>query len=543
MNFAKERPSGRNFPNRNSRRRGHGLPIDFLPLLPPVALLASAGAGFLNAGCRPRFAPVMAEAAALLALLAAGVSAAALILTGPATTPVIGLRGVGLSMRLDAVSGTMLLLVTFVGWVVVRYARTYLDGEARQGAFIGWLCVTLASVLLLVIAGNLVQLVLAWIATSLSLHRLLLFYPDRVAAQRAARKKFITARVGDVALIAAAAALAAAYGSADIGPILRAARAGEGGGPAVLAAGFLALAAMLKSAQFPTHGWLTEVMEAPTPVSALLHAGVINAGGFLLIRFADVMLAAPGVLAILVMVGGFTALFGSLVMLTQPAVKTSLAWSTVAQMGFMIFECGLALFPLALLHVVAHSLYKAHSFLASGGAVERVAAIRRPGPVATPDADAVGRAFLSALVIYVVIGLAFGLTHKSPQALALGAILIFGVAYMLAQGFADMAPRALTLRAAVYAVATAAGYFALQAAATSLTAGLLPAPPSPGALQWALMLLAVVSFGLAAVGQAIFPLWADHPAAAGLRVHLSNGLYANALFDRIVGGWSARRAS
>ena len=111
-------------------------------------------------------------------------------------------------------------------------------------------------------------------------------------------------------------------------------------------AGLLALAALLKSAQFPTHGWLTEVMEAPTPVSALLHAGVINAGGFLLIRFADVMLLAPGVLAVLAMVGGFTALFGALVMLTQPAVKTSLAWSTVAQMGFMILQWGW--FPLAL---------------------------------------------------------------------------------------------------------------------------------------------------------------------------------------------------
>jgi len=309
------------------------------------------------------------------------------------------------------------------------------------------------------------------------------------------------------------------------------------------AAGLLALAAMLKSAQFPTHGWLTEVMETPTPVSALLHAGVINAGGFLLIRFADVMLLAPGVLAVLVMIGGFTALFGSLVMLTQPAVKTSLAWSTVAQMGFMIFECGLALFPLALLHIVAHSLYKAHAFLASGDAVERVAAICRPGPIAIPDAAAVGRAFLSALVIYVLVGLGFGLMHKSPQAIALGAILIFGVAYMLAQGFADQAPRALTQRTAVYAVATSIGYFALQMAATLLTAGVLPATLSPGPLEWALIVLAVISFGLVAIVQAMFPLWAYHPAAAGLRVHLSNGLYANAVFDRLLGGWSTRGAS
>jgi NAD(P)H-quinone oxidoreductase subunit 5 len=186
---------------------------------------------------------------------------------------------------------------------------------------------------------------------------------------------------------------------------------------------------LLKSAQFPTHGWLTEVMKTPTPVSALLHAGVINAGGFLLIRFADVMLLAPGVLAALVMFGGFTALFGRLVMLTQPAVKTSLAWSTVAQMGFMILECGLALFPLALLHIVAHSLYKVHSFLASGTAVENVAAIRRPGPVAVPKSGAVARAFLLAVAIYGLVGFAFGFQNKSPQAIALGAILIFGVAY------------------------------------------------------------------------------------------------------------------
>ena len=521
------------------------MPVHLLPFLAPVPLLVSAAAGFLNAGPRPRFLAGLAQAAALLALAAALAAAAGLIVFGPGSSPVIGLHGVGLSARLDAVSAVMLLLVTFIGWVVVRYAGTYLDGEARQGPFTGWLCLTLAAVLLLVAAGNLVQLVAAWIATSLFLHRLLLFYPDRVAAQRAARKKFVTARAGDVALVGAAALLAMAYRTVDIAAILNAARAGEGGGPAVAAASLLALAAMLKSAQFPTHGWLTEVMETPTPVSALLHAGVINAGGFLLIRFADLLLLAPGVLAVLVMAGGFTALFGSLVMLTQPAVKTSLAWSTVAQMGFMIFECGLALFPLALLHIVAHSLYKAHSFLASGGAVERVAAIRRPGPVAIPGAVAVGRAFVSALVIYLVVGLCFGLTHKSPQAIALGAILIFGVAYMLAQGFADAAPRALTRRTAAYAVATSVGYFALQLAATSVTAGVLPPTPAPGPLQWALIVLAVISFGLVAIVQAMFPLWAYHPAAGGLRVHLSNGFYANAVFDRLVGAWSApgRRAA
>ena len=408
----------------------------------------------------------------------------------------------------------------------------------------GWLCLTLACVLLLVLAGNLTQLVVAWIATSLLLHRLLLFLsgPRRGPARGAQEVRHGPDR-----------GCGAGRRGRDAGDRIRHHRHRDDpsccqGGPgrrvcARPPPALLAVAALLKSAQFPTHGWLTEVMEAPTPVSALLHAGVINAGGFLLIRFADVMLLAPGVLAVLVMIGGFTAIFGGLVMLTQPAVKTSLAWSTVAQMGFMILECGLALFPLALLHIVAHSLYKAHSFLASGGAVDSVAAIRRPGPVAIPKAGAVARAFLSALAIYVAIGFAFGFQHKSPQAIALGAILIFGVAYLLAQGFADAAPRALTRRTAVYAVATSISYFALQIFAVWLTTGVLPPAPAPGPLEWALIVLAVISFGLVAVVQAMFPLWAYHPAAAGLRVHLSNGFYANAVFDRLLRGWSVRKAS
>ena len=515
------------------------MPIDLLPFAPPLLLLVAAGIGFAQPGRIGRSALALIE---LLALLPIGMALGALALlmtAGPHTTTLVS----GLSVRLDVVSAVMMMLVSFIGWIVVRYAAVYLDGEARQGTFMAWLCTTLAMVLLLVTAGSLIQLVAAWIATSLALHRLLLFYPERVAAQRAARKKFVTARAGDAALIGAALLLAMAYGTTDMSTILSAARAGTGGVMVIAAAGLLAMAALLKSAQFPLHGWLTEVMEAPTPVSALLHAGVINAGGFLLIRFADVMLLAPGVLAVLVMIGGFTALFGGLVMLTQPAIKTSLAWSTVGQMGFMIMQCGLALFPLALLHIALHSLYKAHAFLASGGAVETIAAARRPGPVAIPRPAAVGRAFIAALAMFTLIGLAFGFQHKSPQAIALGAILIFGVAYLLAQGLADTAPRALTRRMGVYALAASVGYFTLHAVALWLTAGTLPATPAPGPLEWTLMVLAVLSFGLVAVAQSMFPLWAYHPAAAGLRVHLSNGLYANALFDRLLGGWALRQSA
>ncbi|UWR31860.1 oxidoreductase (plasmid) [Sulfitobacter sp. W002] len=513
-----------------------------LPLLAPAVLIAAAVMLHLRRNIAAMAAAKLSEAATLLALLVAIVSLALLVALGEGDGPLFGFVGVGLSARVDIVSVTMLLLVTFIGWIVTRYARTYLDGEAQQTHFTVWLLATLAAVSLLVQSGNVVQFVGAWVATSLCLHRLLLFYPARVAAQRAAYKKFVTARGGDVALILASGLLIAAYGTTQISQMLAAARLGEGGGLAVAATALLALAAVLKSAQFPTHGWLTEVMETPTPVSALLHAGVVNGGGFLLIRFADVMLLSPLMLAVLVGIGGFTALFGGVVMLTQPTVKVSLAWSTVSQMGFMILQCGLALFPLALLHILAHSLYKAHAFLSAGGAVERVAATRRPGPVAVPDLRAVARAFGLAIAIYGIVyttsGALFGFGSKSPQAVALGAILIFGVAYLLAQGLADAAPRALTRRTALMSVVATLAYFALQRGSEWVSAGTLPLAPVAGPMEWALILLALVSFGAVAVAQSTLPLWSHHPAAQGLRVHLVNGLYINAIEDRLLRGWS-----
>ena len=507
--------------------------MSHLLLLGPL-LAALAGLVLLvrpgpRAGGRLRL-PEMAMLAQLLATLAAAVG---LALKGSATLGLIGAAGVGLSVRLDIVSVALALTVGFVGWVVLRFSRVALDGEAGQGAFMGWMSLTLAAVLALVVAGNLIQLVVAWVGVGAALNRLLLFYPERPRARRAAAKKSLSGLIASTALMGAVVLMIHGFGTTDIATITTSVHAGQVPANMWLVALLLAVAAVFKSALIPTHGWLTEVMEAPTPVSALLHAGVVNAGGFLLIRFAEVMLAAPAVLTALALVGGFSALVAAAVATTQPAVKTSLAWSTCAQMGFMVLQCGLGLFPLALLHIVAHSLYKAHAFLSSGGAVEAVTAIRRPGPVAVPSGRAVARAFALALAIYAGAGALFGIGHMAPQAVALGAILIFGVAYLIAQGMADAAPWALTLRTTAMSGAATLAYFAFHAGANALSAGTLPLPPAPDPLTWAVMVLSVAGFGLAAVAQATFPLWAGHPAAAGLRVHLMNGLYLNALTDRM----------
>ncbi len=513
-----------------------------LSLFAPLALLPVAAWAVVQPGRRPGLLPKASEAAALVALALATAGLVQLWHGGPAKLTLLD-GPIDLSLAFDAVSITMTVLVAFVGWIVMRYARTSLDGERREGAFHGLMLATLAAVLVLVQAGSLLVMMVAFGVIGVTLRHLLLFYPDRAQAQRAATKFAWVWHVGDGALILATLLLAFTFGTTDLA---RLSSAASGGLPWLghVAVAFLILTAALKTAAFPLHGWLTEVMEAPTPVSALLHAGIINAGGFLLIRTAFVVQASPGAMAALVLLGGLTALFGAVVMLTQSAVKTALAWSTVAQMGFMLLQCGLGLWPLALLHIVAHSLYKAHAFLSSGAAVQAVAAIRRPGAVAVPSLAAVMKSFGLALVLYALVAALFTLIAgpKSPQALALGAMLIFGVAYLVAQGLADAAPMALTRRTGLAALATTLAYFSFQLAAKEVWGAHLPAAPSAGPLEWALIVLAVVSFGLVAFAQALFPLWAHHPATTGLRVHLANGLYLNALLDRMIGGFQSAKS-
>ncbi|WP_128514275.1 proton-conducting transporter transmembrane domain-containing protein [Tabrizicola thermarum] len=503
-----------------------------LSALAPLPLMAAALPFLARPGRRPGALPRLAEGATLAALALAAGSLGQLLMMGP---QVLDLGGTAL-MRLDAVSVTMALLVAFVGWVVTRYARRYLDGEAREGAFHALTLAAVAAVLVLVQAASLPVMIAAFVATGLILRQLLLFYPERAEARRAAAKFIRVWGAGDLALVAAALLFWQGLGTVDLAALNAAATLPLSAQTGIA---LVVLAAALKCASFPVHGWLTEVMEAPTPVSALLHAGIINSGGVLLISLAGLAQSSPGAMAALVMIGGFTALFGALVMLTQSAVKTALAWSTVAQMGFMLLQCGLGLWALALLHIVAHSLYKAHAFLSSGGAVQAVNAIRKPGPVAVPGLGAVLRSFGLALLLYGAVAAGFTalVGEKSAQALALGAILIFGVSYLIAQGLADAAPGALTRRTLTASLAAALAYFGFQVVAQAVWGPSLPAAPESGALEWALIVLALLSFGLAAFAQALFPLWAHHPATAGLRVHLANGLYLNALLDRVIGGF------
>jgi NAD(P)H-quinone oxidoreductase subunit 5 len=262
------------------------------------------------------------------------------------------------------------ILIAFLGWIIGDYSRRYLRGEAGQSRFTVAFLVTLAAVSAVAVSSNLGVLIVAWAASSAGLHHLLTFYRERPAAIIVAHKKFLASRLAEAFLVVAAILLYREWGTLDISVITAHAHAGIVlPWTADVAAVLISAAVLLKCAQLPLHGWLIQVMEAPTPVSALLHAGVVNLGGYVLIRLAPLIGASPAAQTLLVIVGSLTAAIAGLVMLTRITIKVRLAWSTCSQMGFMVMECGLGLYDLALLHLVAHALYKAHAFLTAGEAV------------------------------------------------------------------------------------------------------------------------------------------------------------------------------
>ena len=185
----------------------------------------------------------------------------------------------------------MLLLVSFVGAIVSRYARNYLEGDVNRGQFHKWLNLTLGSILTLIVSGNLFMFSLVWIATSLCLDKLLTFYQDRPAAILAANKKFVASRLGELSLLVATGLIGSTLHTLEFADIFHLMADWQGPLPLELqwASVLIVTSAALKSAQFPLHGWLIQMMEAPTPVSALLHAGIVNGGAFLIIRMSPVM--------------------------------------------------------------------------------------------------------------------------------------------------------------------------------------------------------------------------------------------------------------
>jgi len=438
---------------------------------------------------------------------------------------------------LDALSVTMAALIGFIGWVILRYSRTYLKGEENQGRFFQWLGGTLGSVFLLVISGNLALLLAAWISTSLCLHKLLLFYPHREASIISARKKFVFSRLGDACLLIAAALIFQKFGTLELPGILNQSRSLAGmelDGALTLAIACIAFGAVLKSAQFPFHTWLPDTLETPTPVSALMHAGIISAGGFLLIRLSPLVALSGEIMLALALIGALTAVFGSLVMLTQTSIKKSLAFSTVAQMGFMMMQCGLGAFALAALHLVAHSLYKAHAFLESGEAISR----KPPRPLSSLPQNPLSGGFVLVLFLGILlcvgIGLGFGISlQKEPGLLVLGSILIMAITTLLWTCWGHR--RGVFLMSLPLALGVCTAYFALHHASIWILQDSIPTQANPaGPWAWAVYALILTAFLGVFLLQVSLPLLQRSRWGQRLYVLVFNRFYVNAMVNRLL---------
>lgn len=507
------------------------LPL-FLASLAPASLVVAA---FLIARRSSKFV----TGAAVVTTLAAGLAYFAVVLN-------LVLQLVGFDARtiaptsvmndvvqLDIVSSAMFLLVSTIALVVVRYSRTYLAGQRELDRYARYLLLTVASALVLVTANHLAVLVLAWFATDIGLHQLLTFFRTRRQAIIVAHKKFLLSRVADACFVASIVLIGGQYGSLRIDVVNAAVHASGGLSPTVhVATVLLVVGVLLKSAQVPFHGWMLQVMEAPTPVSALLHAGVVNIGGFVMIRLAPVMAHAYIAQGILLGVGLFTTIAAALVMTTRAAVKGVLAWSTIGQMGFMLVQCGLGAWHLALLHLLAHSLYKAHTFLSAGSVVSQW---RASHLVHTPPTRLWH--FFPALILvglivapfYVVTAVATNLATGHESA-ALGPL-----ALVLALSFAPMMGRALSggvralMLAVMFALGASVAYFGwhmlFELIAPQINAGM-----EASSFQWS-----IVGGGLVVlfIAQSFLQTRPTGWFADRVMPHLLSGLYIDDWFTRV----------
>lgn len=285
------------------------------------------------------------------------------------------LSGELMSVQVDALSAVMAAVVSGISLIVHLYSIRYMQSDEGYVRFFVLLDFITAVILLMVFAGDLITLLVAWHLIGVLLYFLLNhnFTYDR--SDRYAFWTFITHRLGDLPLVAAVVLLYQAYDTLSL-PLLferiaqMPAPATVLGLPLLEMVGYLVvISAFAKSAQFPLHTWLPYTMEGPTPVSALMHAGIVNAGGFLINRFAPVFVHTSDVLHLVFIVGLITAIMGSALMLMQNDIKKSLGYSTMGQMGYMIMECGLGAFSLAIFHLIAHGMFKATLFLGSGSVI------------------------------------------------------------------------------------------------------------------------------------------------------------------------------
>jgi NADH-quinone oxidoreductase subunit L len=279
----------------------------------------------------------------------------------------VGRFTVGADLRLDVLSATMILVVTGVGLLIHVYAIGYMDGDPRYGRFFAYLNLFVFFMLLLVLADNYLLLYVGWEGVGLCSYLLIGFWFEKTENASAAKKAFVTTRIGDTLMLIGLALMVSEFGTLDFDAVLGAPGDTIAKATATAISLLLFAGAIGKSAQVPLHVWLPDAMAGPTPVSALIHAAtMVTAGVYLVVRSAPLFELSGVALTVVLIVGLVTALFAATCALAQDDIKRVLAYSTVSQLGFMFMAAGMRFYTGAMFMLVAHAFYKALMFLGAG---------------------------------------------------------------------------------------------------------------------------------------------------------------------------------
>jgi len=295
-----------------------------------------------------------------------------------------GTLDIHIGFSIDRLTAVMLMLVTTVSSLVHIYTIGYMRGDPGYARFFSYIALFTFSMLMLVMADNLLQLFIFWEAVGLCSYLLIGHWYDRPAACAAATKAFIVNRVGDFGFMLGLLLVWYSFGSFDYQEIFP--RAHESVGEVMNVLGpfggtwdvsvltliciLLFTGAVGKSAQVPLHVWLPDAMEGPTPISALIHAAtMVTAGVFMVARLAPLYNLSPTAMTVVAITGGITMVVGATIALTQTDIKRVVAYSTVSQLGYMIMACGLGAYASGMYHLLTHGAFKALLFLGCGSVI------------------------------------------------------------------------------------------------------------------------------------------------------------------------------
>jgi NADH-quinone oxidoreductase subunit L len=355
--------------------------LSLLPLIPAFPLLGFAIL-FVTAGLLPKrwITMIGVGSVGISALLALIVMAAFLGAPKPYTEIVwtwIAVSGFTphIGFYLDALSGLMMLVVAFVSFLIHLYSAEFMSADEGYSRYFAYMNLFVASMLVLVLADNLLFLYLGWEGVGLCSYLLIGFWYRDPVNGLAARKAFIVTRVGDTAMAIGLFVLFTNLGTLDIQPLMHQAVAHWPVGSAlpIAAAALLLGGALGKSAQLPLQTWLPDAMAGPTPVSALIHAAtMVTAGVYLIARTHVLYDLAPPVHTAVAVIGALTLLLAGFSALNQTDLKRILAYSTISQIGYMFLALGVGAWSAAIFHFMTHAFFKALLFLSAGVVVQRL---------------------------------------------------------------------------------------------------------------------------------------------------------------------------